>query len=163
MFLPAYLLWGIWIGLGTRVVARWLAPSLFGVTEVPLLAPAALVCVVALLVLVNYRFADASADTSARERGEAILVTLEPDAVFVGAWADLRLVEYLQHVEGQRRDIDPDDAFFVPAAERARRIAAALQSGRPVYVSACRDLPDARLRCEYQSECGCYRLRAAGP
>jgi hypothetical protein len=161
MFVPAYLLWGIWIGLGARHAARWLAAALFGVADMPLLAPAALGCVVALLVLVNYRFADASADRSARERGETILATLEPNAVFVGAWADLRLVEYLQQVEGQRSDLVPDDAFFVPTAERAHRIATALQSGRPVYVTACRDLPDPNIRCEYESGCGCYRLRAS--
>src|SRR5690349_56579 len=101
MFLPAYLLWGIWIGLGARVAARWIAATIFAVPELPWLAPTALACLVALFVLVNYRYVDASADRSARTRGETILSALEPNAVFVGAWADLRLVEYLQQVEGQ--------------------------------------------------------------
>jgi hypothetical protein len=115
-------------------------------------------CVVALLVLINYRFIDASHDRSARERGEAILNGLDPNAVFFGAWSDLRLVEYFQHVEGVRRDIQPDDAFFISDAERRQRIAAALQTGRPVYVTACRDLPEGNLRCAYQPDCECYRL-----
>jgi hypothetical protein len=158
MILPAYLLWGIWIGFGARAAARWIAAGL-GLGAAPLLAPAVLGCVVALLVLVNYRFIDASRDRSARERGEAILSGLESGAVFFGAWPDLRLVEYFQHVEGQRRDLRPDDTFFVSDAERRRRIAAALQTGRPVYVTACRDLPDSTLRCDPQPDCQCYRLR----
>ena len=161
MFVPAYLLWGIWIGLGARVVAGWIAGSIFA-ADVPLLAPAALACLVALLVMVNYRYVDASADRSARERGETLARTLEPDAVLVGAWSDLRLVEYLQQVEGVRRDIVPVDVFFSPTAERARRIAAALQSGRPVYVASCGDLPEPSIRCEYHADCECYRLRGAG-
>jgi hypothetical protein len=108
---------------------------------------------------VNYRYIDASADYSARDRGEAVLAALEPEAVFVGAWSDLRMVEYLQQVEGRRRDVRPDDAFFVSTAERTRRIAAALDTGRPVYVTTCRDLPDRSLRCEPVPGCGCYRLR----
>jgi hypothetical protein len=162
MFLPAYLLWGIWIGLGARAAAGWIARSLLGTADVPWLGAAALACIVALLVLVNYRFADVAADRSARQRGEAILGALAPDAIFVGAWSDLRLVEYLQHVEGRRPDIAPVDAFFSPTAERARRIAAALETGRPVYVTACRNLPDPRITCAYERACECYRLRPAG-
>ena len=158
MIVPAYLVWGIWIGFGARAAARAIAAGL-GLGDAPLLAPAVLGCVVALLVLVNYRFIDASHDRSARERGDAILSGLDTNAVFVGAWSDLRLVEYFQHVEGVRRDIQPDDTFFVPDAERKRRIAAALQTGRPVYVTACRDLPAGNLRCDYQPDCQCYRLR----
>jgi hypothetical protein len=162
MFLPAYLIWGIWIGLGARAVGGWIAPALLGSADAPLLAPATLVCIAALLALVNSRYVDASQDRSARARGVAILAELAPDAVFVGAWPDLRLVEYLQQVEGQRRDVQPVDTFFVPSAERTRRIAAALQSGRPVYVSACRDLPDAAIQCEYRPACDCHRLHAPG-
>ncbi len=160
MFLPAYVIWGIWIGLGARALAQWVAAALGGV-EAGLLASAALLVMVALLVLVNYRFADASQDWSARQRGEAILRTLAPNAVFVGSWSDVRLVEDLQQVEGQRRDVQPFDAFFAPSAERPRRIAAALRDGRPVYVSTCRDLPDPAIRCEYDPSCDCHRLRMA--
>lgn len=158
MILPAYLLWGIWIGFGARAAARWIAANL-ALGNTPLLAPGLLVCVVALLVLVNHRFIDASRDRSARDRGEAILSGLDSGAVFFGAWSDLRLVEYLQYVEGLRRDIQPDDAFFVSDAERRRRIAAALHTGRPVYLTACRDLPEGNLRCDYRPDCHCYRLR----
>lgn len=160
MFLPAYVIWGIWIGLGARAVARWVAAA-FNSEDAPLLAPAALSVMAALLVLINFGWADASQDWSARERGEAILRELDRDAVFVGAWADLRLVEYLQQVEGQRRDVQPVDMFFAPTAERGRRIAAALHAGRPVYVTACRDLPDPAIRCDYHPGCNCFRLRVA--
>ena len=156
MFLPAYLIWGVWIGLGARVAAGWAGRRL-GLGEAPSLAPAALACVAALLLLVNYGWADVSRDWSARRRGEAILQQLEPNAIFIGAWPDLRLVEYLRQVERARPDIEPVDVFFAAPAERAQRIGAALQSHRPVYVAICEDLPDA-VQCEYRAGCDCYQL-----
>ena len=115
MFLPAYLLWGIWLGLGAQQTAHWIAPSIGWPT--PAAWPSARLAVLAaLLVAVNYRLVDASRDCSAREHGEAILATLAPAAVFVGSWADVRLLEYLQYVEGQRRDVELVDTVF-----RARR------------------------------------------
>jgi hypothetical protein len=159
MFLPAYVIWGIWIGLGAHAAATAIGSAL-GMADSALLAPAALGAVTLLLAVVNYRWVDASHDRSARQRGEAILRELDPNAVFVGAWGDVRLVEYLQQVEGQRRDVQPVDTFFAPATERARRIAAALQEGRPVYVSTCRDLPTPAIRCEYRPDCNCHRLHA---
>jgi len=162
MFVPAYLIWGIWIGLGARVAARWAAPRL-GLGEAPSLAPVALAFIAALLLLVNYRWADISSDWSARRRGEAILRALEPNAVFIGAWPDLRMVEYLQQVEGARLDVQPVDVFFAPAAERTRRIDTALQSRRPVYVAICENLPDPSTPCEYRPGCDCYRLGGSPP
>lgn len=158
MFLPAYVLWGIWLGLGMQALAVRLAPPLGGV-DATRLAGAALASLAALLVLVNYRWVDASDDWSARERGAGILAALAPSAVFVGSWSDVRLVEFLQHVEGQRRDVEPVDTFFTGDGIRAERIRAALAAGRPVYVSTCRDLPDPALRCEYDPRCECHRLR----
>lgn len=160
MILPVYVLWGMWIGFGARAAAGWLSERI-GLGAAPLVAPALLGCVVALLLLVNFRYIDASADRSARARGESILAALEPNAVFVGAWSDLRLVEYLQQVEGQRRDVVPDDVFFVSDEQRTQRIATALRSGRPVYVTACRDLPDASLQCVFDARCQCYRLQTS--
>jgi len=162
MFLPAYLIWGIWIGLGARAAAGWIGPHL-GLGAAPQLAPAALALIAALLVLINSRLADVSGDWSARRHGEAILAELQPNAIFIGSWPDVRLVEYLQQAEGVRRDVQPDDVFFSPTAERTRRIRLALQSGRPVYVAVCEDLPDAAITCEYRPACGCYQLSRRPP
>lgn len=162
MFVPVYLIWGIWIGLGARMAAGWAAPRL-GLGEAPSLAPAALAFIAVLLLVVNYRWADVSRDWSARRRGEAILRELEPDAVFIGAWPDLRMVEYLQQVEGARPDVQPVDVFFAAAAERTRRIGMALQSRRPVYVAICENLPDAAVQCEYRAGCDCYQLGGSAP
>ena len=160
MFLPAYLLWGIWIAVGARAVAESAASAL-GIDAPVRLAASALAALAALLVAINFRLVDASADWSARQRGEAILSRLEPSAVFVGSWSDVRLLEYLQYVEGQRRDVELFDPFFAPAGSRRARIAAAAAAGQPVYVTTCRDLPDPTLRCEYDAICDCHRIVGA--
>lgn len=157
MFLPAYLLWGIWLGLGAQQTAHWIARSI-GMANPSRLAVSALAVLAALLVAVNYRLVDASRDWSARAHGEAILATLAPAAVFVGSWSDVRLLEYLQYVEGKRRDVELVDPFFAPDGTRAARIAGAIAAARPVYVSTCRDLPDPALQCEYDAVCDCHRI-----
>jgi hypothetical protein len=161
MFVPAYLLWGVWMALGARDLAAWAADAL-GIAAPARVAAAALAVLAALLVLVNRPLVDASDDWSARERGEDIVRTLAPNAVFVGAWPDVRLVEYLQYVEGYRPDLELVDTFFSSDAERGARIAAALDAGQPVYVSTCRDLPRPEITCEYDSTCDCHRLRVPG-
>jgi hypothetical protein len=162
MFVPAYLIWGIWIGLGMRAAARTAAPLLVGRRDAPALAPAALLCIAALLVLINFPLADVSQDRSARDHAEALVDVLAPNAVFVGSWSDVRLLEYAQRVDGRRPDIALVDTFFAPPAERADAIAAALHAGHPVYVSTCRDLPEPSIHCEYVPACECHRLRDGG-
>jgi hypothetical protein len=156
MNLSVLLLWAIWVGVGAAAAADWLD------ARVPAAGPpvvgAGLGTLLLLLLWVNAPLADISRDRSARERGEAILGALAPQALFVGSWADLRIVEYLQQVEGRRPDVALFDAYFAGDAARATRIAAGLASGRPVYVGTCRDLPDARLRCEPIAACDCHRL-----
>ncbi|MDX2170745.1 MAG: DUF2723 domain-containing protein [Deltaproteobacteria bacterium] len=159
MNLPVLLLWAIWIGVGAATIARRLR-SRRDAAAGRLAVEVGLVSLAALLLAVNRPWVDLHTDRSARERGVALLAALDPQAVLVGSWPDLRLVEYLQQVEGQRPDVQPVDAFFATPAERAARIAAGLASGRPVYVSTCRDLPDARLTCEPVAGCDCFRLRS---
>jgi hypothetical protein len=160
MNLPLLLLWAIWIGVGAAAIASWRRRGRDAAGG-RLAVEVGLASLAALLLAVNRPWVDLHTDFSARERGVALLAALEPQAVLVGSWSDLRLVEYLQQVEGQRRDVQPVDAYFSTTAERGERIAAALASRRPVYVSTCRDLPDPRLTCEAIAGCDCYRLRSA--
>lgn len=158
MNLPVLLIWAIWIAVGATAVGGWLNARMPGAGGW-LVIQVGLGSLALLLLLINRPWVDLSQDRSARARGEAILGALAPDAVLVGSWSDLRVVEYLQHVEGRRLDVQPVDAFFSGTAERGRRIGAALETGRPVYVSTCRDLPDAQLQCERIAGCDCFRLR----
>jgi hypothetical protein len=162
MSAPVLLLWAIWVGVGAAALGQWLDRRLLG-TGGTLGVCVALASLTATLFVVNRPWVDLSQDHSARDHGEALLAALEPQAVFVGAWSDLRIVEYLQYVDGRRRDVQLVDAFFAGTEERRDRIAAALAAGAPVYVSTCRDLPDARLICDRVDACDCYRLRAPAP
>jgi hypothetical protein len=110
-------------------------------------------------VIINVDYVDASNDWSARERGEEILETVAPDAVYFGTWVDVPILEYLQVVEGRRTDVTTVNLVFVDKLERKRRIYESAAHERPVYTSAPRSLEDRTLRFEYVARCDCYRLR----
>ncbi len=162
MFTPVHLIWGLWVGLGASALAGFVADRT-GV-RTPMLACAILLSATTAAIAVNVRRLDLSADWSTRQRAAGILQELAPDAVYLGAWGDLRLVEYLQVVEGQRRDVLTVDVTFAPAGVRWRTLVAYAAGGRPVYVSTCEGLERTDLQCEYRASCACYRVhRVAAP
>lgn len=159
MLLPTYLIWATWIGLGAQNVAVRLAEKR---DSAQILGATLLFGIAALGTVVNFRLVDVSSDWSARERGLAILRHLEPDAVYFGGFADLRIVEYLQFVEGRRTDVRAIDlTFTADAAKRHARIVERLGGGRPVYVQSCREWRDSSWRCEELQGCECARLARA--
>jgi Protein O-mannosyl-transferase TMEM260-like len=157
MFLPTYIIWGIWMGLGAAVARDELRRATKGGWS--LLVPSVVFLMAAGNVIVNFRFVDASTDWFARQRGEAILQTVEPDAVYFGTWVDVPIVEYLQVVEGLRPDVATVNLVFVGEAERKRLVYAHAAAGRPVYASAPLAIDDTTLRFDYLAHCDCYRLR----
>lgn len=151
MFLPAYLIWAIWIGSGAGFLARRL--TLGG-----RLGAATLAAMAAFTTAMNFALVDLSDDWSARERGEALLEALPRDAVFAGNWPDLRIVEYLQVVEHRRPDIEPIDFVFTTHPQRVAVLVEKVRTKRPVFVEDCARLTAIGLRCEYAEACDCYRL-----
>jgi hypothetical protein len=161
MLLPTHLLWGIWIGVAAQHVADRSAAATG--RSARNLAAAGLAGMALLTATVNFRFLDVSHDHSARARGETLLEILAPNAVFFGSFPDLRIVEYLQFVEGRRGDVKTIDLLFATPPERRQRILEQADSGAPVYVRSCRDWEDRRWRCEEIEDGGCARLLDDGP
>ncbi|MGH7787176.1 MAG: protein O-mannosyl-transferase family [Candidatus Binatia bacterium] len=156
MLLPTYLVWTVWAAIGAQVLAGWCARR-----RLPMSA-AALVGLLAVGALaMNFSRLDLSEDWSARQRGEEILATLPPDAVYLGSWLDVPILEYLQIVEGQRRDIRTENLVF--RAGGGRIATDVLRAGGSVFTALPDRLADTPGLCtEYVAACDCYRIDRAG-
>jgi hypothetical protein len=155
MLLPTYLIWTVWIAIGAQILGQW-----FQHHGVPLSASALVGLLATGIALLNFSRVDLSADWSARQRGEQILASLPPAAVYLGSWVDVPILEYLQIVEGRRPDVRTENLLF--ESGRGGRIAAeALHAGRPVFTSLPGRLDDVAGLCgEYVAACDCYRVAA---
>lgn len=160
MFLPTYLLWGIWIGVAAQAFADR-GDERRGAESSRIAVVAALFGMAILTVAVNFRLLDVSDDWTARRRGVRLLQALEPSAVLFGSFSDLRLVEYLQFVEGKRADIQTVDLLFTDARQARRRILERVSTGAPVYVRSCRDWRPPAWSCEQVGDLGIAQLRRA--
>jgi hypothetical protein len=157
MLLPTYLVWTVWVAIGAQISGEWLQPR-----RVPLSAPALVGLLAAGIMALNFSRVDLSADWSARQRGEQILASMPPAAVYLGSWVDVPILEYLQIVEGRRPDVRIENLLF--ESGRGGRIAAdALHAGRAVFTSLPDRVGDVAGLCgEYVAVCGCYRVAADG-
>jgi hypothetical protein len=112
MFLGPYLIWALWLGVGYQWLEEYLAGSGRGSGAVHALRLVMVGGVVA-AVAWNGPRVDLSTDTSGRDRGEAVLVALEPGALLAGFWDTVPVVEYLQMVEGRRPDVSALNRFLI--------------------------------------------------
>ncbi|HSR31627.1 MAG TPA: hypothetical protein VLY63_13760, partial [Anaerolineae bacterium] len=67
------------------------------------------------------------------ERGEAILRSVEPDALILGWWDTAPVVEYLQLVEDQRPDVQTINRFLIAREDMVRLVQREVLR-RPVYI-----------------------------
>jgi hypothetical protein len=140
MFLPTYLIWALWLGVGYQTLLDWLrqgsgAPA---VRWKEWLLRGLMVGVALIALAWNWRLVDLSEDRSARTRGEAILRRVEPDALVLGWWDTAPVVEYLQLVEGQRPDVQTINRFLIAHDDMLRMVEREM-TRRPVYID---DPPD---------------------
>jgi hypothetical protein len=132
MFLPTYLIWGIWTGLGIAVLKNAIYQR--GARQ-GFLTTTVLLMVVSSLVL-NWGYVDISHDWRARQLGQQIFETVEPNAFYLGTWVDVPILEYLQLVEGQRPDVTTVNLLFLRPEEGERLAYEKLLTGYPLYTSS---------------------------
>ena len=139
MFLPLYLVWALWAGLGYQALLDWVDDRRArrpgpvrdrGLGQVPggplgrrssfamgwaggVLGAGMLAAVLAGAWL-TWPLADRSGDVSARLRGERLLAAAEPGALVLGWWDTVPVLQYLQLVEGRRPDILAINRFLLP-------------------------------------------------
>jgi hypothetical protein len=158
MLVPTFLVWAIWVALGVRAFARLVPVWTEGKVAVPLAV--LLFMLAGGNLLLNFERVDLSHDWSARRRGEELLAFLPPNAVYVGGWGDVPVLEYLQLVENQRHDVETLNVFVAGGRERARFVERRLRAGRPVYVADKVEVPYLDASFELVAACRCYRVRA---
>jgi hypothetical protein len=159
MLLPTYLIWALWTAIGVRALADVGMPWRATRAVAPATTAAVLMLAMsATNLVVNFADADISDDRSARGQGEAIFAALPPDAVFIGGWYDVPVLEYLRWVEGRRPDVETVNLFFLPRGEEADVARRHLRAGRAVFTSAPSTLLANDLAFEPDAGCGCSRV-----
>lgn len=138
MFLPAYLVWALWVGLGYQWLVDWAgqptAAVSAGVARGSVRALKAIMAgAVVFAVGWTWPLVDLSDDWSTRARGEAILELARPNALIVGWWGTVPVVEYLQLVEGQRPDVQAINRFLI-RPDDLRELVEHEVDRRPVYL-----------------------------
>jgi hypothetical protein len=138
MYLPAFLIWALWLGYGYQFLITWLNDNLGDVRAQhygsKLIRGSVLIAVFVAL-LWNWKIADLSGDYSARDQGERILAVVEENALIFGWWDTVPVVQYLQLVEGQRPDVTAINRFLIPYDDMLIGIRNELGS-RPVYINS---------------------------
>jgi hypothetical protein len=137
MFLPTYLIWALWVGVGYQ----WLLTFVHSMGDPPerrwsvWLLRGAMLGAVLFAAMWNWRLVDLSEDWSTRARGETMLREAQPHALIFGWWDTAPPIQYLQLVEGQRRDVQVINRFLI-APDDMRRLIAREISHRPVYIDS---------------------------
>ena len=163
MFLPVFMIWSIWIGLGVDAVWEFierLGGEAAESKQTRRQVEVVLVLLVVGLVWLNAPRVDMSQARDARQRGEQIFATLPPNSSFFGTWADTPILEYLQIVEGQRPDVQLHNVFLMPQDEAILAAWAASASDRAYAGGLYRILEPGDLSPIYIPDCDCYALQA---
>lgn len=137
MFLPAYVIWALWVGIGFQELLIWLrgASNAQGDLKTMQVMRTAMVAIVLLAVAWNWRLVDLSHDWSARQRAEAVLRNVRPNALVFGWWDMAPVLQYLQLVEGQRTDVRVINRFLIAPADLNRLIEKEVRY-RPIYIDS---------------------------
>jgi hypothetical protein len=135
MFLPAFLIWALWVGIGYQGLLARLVTFSTGDRRLTYLGRGVMVLLVAMALFWNWHRVDLAHDSSARERGEAILAAAEPNAIIFGWWDTVPVVEYLQLVEGQRPDIMAVNRFLISGPDMETLIKQEI-GNRPIYINS---------------------------
>jgi hypothetical protein len=165
MFLPAYLIWALWVGLGYQWLIDWAGqPSAAAhpqAAAAPVLALKVIMAGAVVFALAwNWPLTDLSHDRSTRVRGEKILELARPDALIVGWWGTVPVVEYLQLVEGQRTDIQAMNRFLIRHHDLLSLLEREIDR-RPVYIDE--PVEGCRPRCRPPRSGHCSALSTGQP
>ena len=144
MFLPSFVIWAIWLGLGvagtSNILTKRLSPAF------SMLMPGMVLCLAAGAAVFNFRLVDISHDWSARQMGEEILEAIPANSRYFGTWVDTPVLEYLQIVEKQRPDVMTRNLFFLSPEDSQRAALRYLDQGYPVISSAAYRFDTAEFR-----------------
>lgn len=137
-YLPAWMVWALWIGLGVATLARFLDRASISRLLTPRLRSSSALAITGVLLLVPiaiglYRFErmDRSGEWHFREDARATLEYVAPDAVILCRWEDCMTLRYVQFVESRRLDVQLDQTEPEVGISWADRVP--LYPAHPVY------------------------------
>lgn len=146
MFLPTYLVWALWLGIGYQALLTWVSDqhaarhkrrSARRNRTQPVWQSRVLIGLMLFTVVLAFAWnlprVSRVGDTSVRELGELILRHAEPNAVIFGWWDSIPVVEYLQLVEGERPDVTAINRFLMPGDDMVTFILQEVEN-RPIYI-----------------------------
>lgn len=166
MFLPAYLVFAIWVAFGLRGLNRQLGEAvpkpLFQLGGRPMTASSLLKLgfsgFVIFVVAWNWPLVSQAENWEGRDKAQAIFAQLEENAIVYGKWTTIPVLTYYQIVEGQRPDvllvnrflISPDNMLSWIGRETARGV-------RPLYIDYL--TPELLTNHEFEEADPLYRVR----
>lgn len=135
MYLPIFLILSVFLGVGYQTLLDWVrdAPDHTEAGSGAWLLRVLMVGAVVVVAAINWPVVDRSQDWSARERGELILRTVEPQAVVAGSFSTVPVIQYLQLVEGKRPDVITINRFLIRPTDLATYLRDQIEH-RAVYV-----------------------------
>ena len=151
MYLPSFLVWALWVGVGYQVILGWFQDrnkaSKAASKWISIIPRTLMLGAVLLAVSWNWRLVDLSNDWSTRQIGESILNQVEPGAVVFGWWDTVPVIQYLQYVEGRRPDVQAINRFLITPDDLAQVIEKEAND-RPIYIDSMPNLsnPNWRLK-----------------
>lgn len=137
MYLPAYLIWAIWAGIGFETILVWLSPK-STLTKYPSGSWRVKLGIIAMLIFIaawNWPIASLAKDWSTRIRGEKILHSVDEGAIVFGWWDTVPAIQYLQFVEDQRSDVLAINRFLISHTDLMAAIAKEVYR-RPIYIDS---------------------------
>ena len=134
MFLPCYLVWAIWSAIGADRLLTWIKSDPTPRLSRAILRGGLAACVLLALVW-NWTYVDQSGAWEARTTAEETLELLPANAMILGFWDTIPPIEYLQKVEGARRDVTAINLFLIPP-ENTIPLLIKAQAIQPVYLTS---------------------------
>ncbi len=129
-YIPAYLVWTLWIGVAIRAIAN-------RITHYQLLVPILATLLLLLPQLItNFSFADRHRETKPREQWTRILsAPIPPNAILISNDRDEMMpLWYMQYVENTRRDLLGLFPLITPDRTNIARLTdSVLDANRPVF------------------------------
>jgi hypothetical protein len=135
MFLPTFVIWTVWLGIGYQEFFGWFKE--FGQDCIEgwshrLLR--GLLCISVLgAILWNWGLVNHAHEERGDEYGEQILQELDPNALLIGHWQVVPIVQYLQFMEGRRLDVMTINRFLISTQDLEDLIREEVNR-RPVYI-----------------------------
>ena len=119
MFLPAYVIIAIWIGIGVKGLID-LAQSRAPWNPAVLAAYALAVAVPVVLFAVNHSAVTYQGSDQVEVRAKQVMTDAPQGALIVGYWSDVTPLEYYQWVEGERPDLMLVSQWSLTSADLVR-------------------------------------------